>query len=109
METKEENPKLKVLCLFDSPATATGFAQEARNILSVLLKTEHYEPTGIGINQSDWHDHDKYPYRIYEAAPALIADPKYRDLYGRQRLLAFLDSGSFDILFTIQDTFIMKD
>src|SRR5690242_16305685 len=105
----EPSEKLKVLCLFDSPTTATGFAQVSRNILNILLGTEKYEPVVIGINHSDYYDQKQFPYPIYEAAPALTHDPRYRDLYGRQRFLDFLGSGHFDLLFTLQDTFIIED
>lgn len=101
--------KRNVLVLADSPAVATGFAQVARNILKILHDSGEYKITVIGINQSDYYDREKYPYAIYEAAPNLVRDLKYRDLYGRQRMLDFLGSGEFDILFTIQDTFIMED
>lgn len=104
-----QDAKLNVLCLFDSPVTATGFAQVARNILNVLLKTGRYVPVVVGINHADYYDQKKFPYPIYEAAPALVTDPRYRDLYGRQRFLDFLGSGQFDLVFTIQDTFILED
>lgn len=110
METQTPEPvKTKVLCLFDSPVTATGFAQVSRNILNVLLGEGSYEPVVVGINHSDYYDQKKFPYPIYEAAPALVQDPRYRDLYGRQRFLDFLGTGKFDLVFTIQDTFIMED
>lgn len=104
-----EQSKIRVLCLFDSPTVATGFAQVSRNIINTLLATEKYEPVVVGINHGDYYDQKKFPYPIYEAAPALVNDPRYRDLYGRQRFLDFLATGKFDLVFTIQDTFILED
>lgn len=106
---KPKEQKLKVLWLSDTPTCATGFAQVARNILPVLMATGKYEIDIIGINHSDYYDRVKYPYNIYEAAPALTTNPRYRDLFGRQRLLDFLGKGKYDILFTLQDTFILED
>lgn len=100
--------KIKLLWLSDTPTCSTGFAQVARNLLKVLHDTGKYEITVLGINQSDYYDRAVYPYIIHEAMPALTVDPKYRDLFGRQRLLDLLGTGKYDLLFTMQDTFIIE-
>jgi glycosyltransferase involved in cell wall biosynthesis len=84
---------------------ATGFAGVARNMLEVLHKTGRYEFVILGINQGDWYDREKYPYRIHEAMPALGPQG---DIYGFRRLLEFLATGEFDLLFTLQDSFIIE-
>lgn len=104
----EPEKKIEVLWLSDTPACATGFGQVARNLLTALQATGKYNFTIIGINQSDWYDRDEYPWKILEASPMMSANPLYRDVFGRQRLLDFLSSGKFDLVFTLQDTFIIE-
>lgn len=105
---KTESTKLRVLWLSDTPTCATGFAQVARNVLAVLQATGKYEIDIVGINHSDYYDQQKFPYRIYEAAPALTMQPKYRDVFGRQRFLDFVGKGVYDLVFTLQDTFVLE-
>ena len=101
--------KLKVLWYSDSPTTATGFATVARNLLNVLYKTGKYDFTIVGINHSGApYDHSKFPYDIYPAANALTNDERYRDVYGRQLLIDMARTGHFDLVFMIQDTFIVQ-
>ena len=93
--------KIKLLFYGDF-ACNTGFGIVAKNILGELHKTGKYEISVLGINYyGDPHD---FPYKIY---PAGINNQK--DLYGRQKLLDILRDYNFkfDVLFTIQDTFIM--
>lgn len=112
MSTDEIKPtpekKLEVLWLSDTPACATGFAQVARNLLTALQATGKYNFTIIGINQSDWYDREKHPWKILEASPAMKKDVRYQDVFGRQRLLDLLSTGVFDLVFTLQDTFILE-
>lgn len=117
METEQKNleigkdtqEKIRVLWLSDTPTCSTGFATVVKNLLRILNATGKYEFTIIGINQTDWYDREKYPYQIFEATPALSMDPRHRDLFGRQRLLQFLGTGRFDLVFTLQDTFIIEE
>jgi len=94
--------KIKLLFFGDSPTCSTGFGTVAKNILKRLHDTGKYDITVVGINFfGDPHD---LPYKIY---PAIYN--KQNDVYGRQRLLDLLRNTKydFDILFTLQDTFIM--
>ena len=101
--------KLKVLWYSDSPTTATGFATVARNLLNVLYKTGKYDFTIVGINHSGApYDRVKFPYDIYPAANALTHDERYKDVYGRQLLVDMARTGHFDLVFMIQDTFIVQ-
>lgn len=104
--------KIRILALCDSPTSATGFAQVSRNVLNSLVKTGKYEVDVIGINYyGDFYDRNTYPYNIYPAQPQ-----GYSDMYGRGRLLNAINgheqkSGlrqGWDIVFTIQDPFIIE-
>ena len=104
-----ENKKLKVLWFSDSPTTATGFATVAKNLLKMLYATGKYEFTIIGINHAGQpYDRGIYPYDIYPAANALTQDSRYQDVYGRQIFLDMATTGTFDIVFILQDTFIVE-
>lgn len=102
--------KIKVLWLSDFNC-ATGFAQVAHNILGQLQETGLYEFTVIGINHhGEPYDQKKWDFPIYPARNIKRAgDPRYMDLFGRQRLLDELGTGKYDIVFTLQDTFIMEE
>lgn len=101
--------KLKVLWYSDSPTTATGFATVARHLLKTLWDTGKYEFTCVGINHAGQpYDKTRFPYDIYPAANALTNDERYRDVYGRQLLVDMAKSGDFDIIFMLQDTFIVE-
>lgn len=101
--------KKKVLWYSDSPTTATGFATVARNLLNVLYKTGKYEFTIVGINHNGApYDRGKFPYDIYPAMNALASDQRYQDVYGRQLLVDMAATGEFDMVFMIQDTFIVE-
>ena len=109
---KKANKKIRVLALCDSPTAATGFAQVSRNVLRGLHKTGRFEIDVLGINYyGDYYDRESHPYNIYPAMPQ-----GYADMYGRGRLLNAIAGGEdkaglkplWDIIFTIQDPFIME-
>lgn len=94
--------KTKLLFYGDTPTGTTGFSSVSKNILKRLQKTGKYEISILGINYfGEPHD---LPYKIY---PAVYNDNN--DVYGRQKLLDMLRDNrrKCDILFTLQDTFIM--
>lgn len=104
--------KIKILALCDSPTVATGFAQVSRNVLNGLHATGRYEIDVIGINHhGDAYDRTKFPYNIYPAMPQ-----GWADMYGRDRIMNALSGGQaqyglvppWDIVFTIQDPFIIE-
>lgn len=101
--------KLNVLWYSDSPTTATGFATVAKNLLKVLYATGKYDFTIVGINHAGQpYNREQFPYDIYPACNGLASDERYKDVYGRQLLIDMAKTGSFDILFMVQDTFIIE-
>ena len=94
--------KTKVIFYGDSPTCATGFGQVSRNILPALHNSGRYEVDILGINY--WGDPHNYPFNIWP-----MAVNGQRDPYGRQRLQQHLIDPNlqFDILFFLQDTFIL--
>lgn len=108
----QKDKKIRILALCDSPTSATGFAQVSRNVLRGLMATGKYEIDVIGINYNgDFYDRESHPYNIYPACPQ-----GYQDMYGRGRLLNAINGheeqaglkGPWDIIFTIQDPFIIE-
>lgn len=94
--------KTRVIFYGDSPTCATGFGQVSRNILPALHNSGRYEVDILGINY--WGDPHEYPFKIWP-----MAVNGQRDPYGRQRLQQHLMDPrlEFDILFFLQDTFIL--
>lgn len=95
--------KTKVIFYGDSPTCATGFGQVSRNILPALRSSGRYDVDILGINY--WGDPHDYPFKIWP-----MAINGQRDPYGRQRLQQHLldPNLNFDILFFLQDTFILE-
>ena len=79
-----------------------GFGQFSRNILPALHNSGRYDVDILGINY--WGDPHDYPFKIWP-----MAVNGQRDPYGRQRLQQHLMDPrlEFDILFFLQDTFIV--
>lgn len=102
--------KKKVLWLSDFNCV-TGFATVAHNIVEQLLKTGEYDFDVIGINHvGEPYDFNRWPFPIYPARDMVKArtDKRYADPFGRQRFLDLLSTGKYDIVFTLQDTFIIE-
>lgn len=97
--------KVKVAVLGDSPTVATGFGNVCREILTNLYATGFYDFEVVGINY-DGSPHD-LPFKIYPAINALVMDGAYREPYGRQRFLDIIGEGRFDLVWVIQDSFIV--
>ena len=93
--------KIKVLAYCDSPTVATGFGTVSRNIFEALHRTGRYDVEVLGINY--WGDPHPYPYRIWPTAINPENDP-----YGRQKVVNMIPQMKFDILFVLQDTFIVN-
>lgn len=100
--TARNQEKIKVLAYMDSPTAATGFATVSRNILMGLYNTGRYDVDVYGINY--WGDPHDFPFRIW---PAGAGDPN-KDPYGRQKAVNMIPNMDFDILFCLQDTFILN-
>ncbi len=103
---------IKVLALMDSPTVSTGFAQVSKNVLRKLYDTGKYEITVVGINFNGTltkEMFDKHPYNFVPAMPS-----GYQDPYGRGKVIQILTGNDrdvkpgYDILFTIQDHFILQ-
>ena len=92
--------KIRVLAYCDSPTCATGFGTVSRNIFEALHKTGRYEIDILGINF--WGDPHSFPYRIW---PTGINND--RDPYGRKKVMSMIPNMEFDILFLLQDSFIL--
>ncbi len=93
--------KIKVVAYCDSPTCATGFATVSRNILDGLHNTGRFDIDIIAINY--WGDPHNFPYRIWPAGTNSDKDP-----YGRKKAFSMIQQMDFDILFFLQDTFILE-
>jgi len=96
---KNQN-KIKVLAYCDSPTAATGFGTVSRNIFEALYNTGRYDIDILGINY--WGDPHNFPYRIWPTGTNQQKDP-----YGRQKVVNMIPQMDFDLLFFLQDTFIL--
>jgi D-inositol-3-phosphate glycosyltransferase len=92
--------KIKILCYMDSPTCATGFSTVSRNILSGLYSTGRYDIDILGINY--WGDPHNFPFRIWP-----IGINSDRDPYGRKKAFSMIQQMEYDILFFLQDSFIL--
>jgi len=100
---------LQVLWYSDTPTCATGFGQVAKNLLKVLQATGKYHFDVIGINHGGQpYSHVEFPYDIYPAINPLAMEEKHRDPYARQLLVDMAASGRYDIVFILQDHFIIQ-
>lgn len=99
------NPKGKTKILFygDSPTCATGFATVSRNILLGLYNTGRYDIDIFGVNY--WGDPKPPLTQIFNIYPAGMNNE--RDPYGREKFKAFAHQAEYDILFFLQDSFIL--
>ena len=93
--------KKRILAYMDSPSVKTGFGRVAGNVLDILYKTGKYDIDVFGINYHGTPH--QFPYRIWPAA-----DYQENDPYGRKRFFNFAMAHDFDILFVLQDTFIVS-
>ena len=104
-----EVPKTKLL-LYGDYCCATGFAQVLGNIARQLHATGKYDIDVLGINYSgDPHDEEKWVGSVFPAMPGgmMNAGP-YGDVYGRQRLLDLMGTGKYDVVYMIQDSFVLE-
>ena len=98
--------KIKVLALGDY-CCSTGFGTVMSNIMQNLNNTGKYDLDVIGINYTgDPYNVERFPGKVYPAQT--IANMFLQDPYGRQKVLEMLASGKYEILFILQDTFIVQ-
>jgi glycosyltransferase involved in cell wall biosynthesis len=93
--------KIKVLVYADFIAS-TGFGGVASNIVSSLYDTGKYEFTIFAINYHGVACPEQHKYKLY---PASLGS---NDPYGRSVFPQFAENIDFDILFVLQDSFIVS-
>jgi glycosyltransferase involved in cell wall biosynthesis len=104
MFNQPKTDKIKILYYGDSPTVATGFGTVAANILMGLYATGRYEIDIFGVNH--WGD-PKPPYtKLFNIYPAGMNNE--RDPYGRKKFMEMAKHMDFDILFFLQDSFILE-
>lgn len=98
------------LLLYGDYCCATGFAQVLGNIARELHATGKYDIDVIGINYSgDPYDAEKWVGNVFPAMPGgMMNAGVYGDVYGRQRLLDLMGSGRYDVVYMLQDTFVIE-
>ena len=101
--------KVKILALGDY-CCSTGFATVMSNIMMNLQATGRYDIDVVGINfdGNPDYNHDRFPGKVWPAVNVLRGGP-YGDPYGRQQFLDLLGTGQYDVVFILQDTFIVQD
>jgi len=100
--------KTKILVWGDY-CCSTGFATVNSNIMRELYKTGNYDIDVIAVNYDGGvYDTNKFPGQVWPAISALRQQGSYADLFGRQVFLDFLGRGDYDLVFVIQDTFIVE-
>jgi len=102
MPTTPQQPpeKIKVVAYCDTPSCATGFGTVSRNIFEGLARSGKYQIDILGINY--WGNPHPFPYRIWPTGTNPENDP-----YGRKKICNMLPKMEFDLLFFLQDTFIL--
>jgi len=99
--------KIKVLAWGDY-ACSTGFGTVMRNIMGEIHSTNKYDIDVVGVNYDGGpYDTKKWPGRLWPAISALRTQGPYGDVFGRQVFLDLLNQGDYDLVFIVQDTFIV--
>lgn len=104
------NKKIKILFYGDSPVLcATGFSKVTSSLVKRLHATGNYEFKFLSINLNP-NDVAQNAAEVNKYGPnePCLPNPQ-RDGHGRQKLINRIMSEDFDILFTLQDTFILED
>lgn len=97
---QDNKKKIRLVFYGDAPSVATGFGKVSSNILPYLYETGDYEIYCFGVNYMGIPH--PYPFQIYPMLPNPQGDP-----YGREKIQQILPQMEFDILFLLQDSFIM--
>lgn len=92
--------KIKVLAYCDTPSCATGFGTVSRNVFEGLQRSGRYQIDILGINY--WGNPHPFPYRIWPVGTNQQNDP-----YGRKKICSMVPQMEYDLLFFLQDTFIL--
>ena len=100
--------KIKVLAWGDY-ACGTGFGTVMRNIMGELNKTNQYDIDVIGVNYDGGpYDIEKWPGQLWPAISALRTQGPYGDVFGRQVFLDMIAQRDYDLVFIVQDTFVLQ-
>jgi len=104
MFNQQKSDKIKILYYGDSGTVATGFGSVAKNILTGLYNTGKYEIDVFGVNY--WGDPHPPLTQMFRTWPAGLNSE--RDPYGRKKFMEMAKHMDFDILFFLQDSFILE-
>jgi hypothetical protein len=97
--------KLKILVWSDSVLASTGFGVVSKHVLKELHKTGKYEIHQLAVNYyGEFYDQTKYPYQL---SPARLLDPS--DPFGNKMLVRALQKEDYDILWILNDTFVVNN
>jgi len=99
--SKVNTKKTKVLFYGDSSSCITGFSTVSRNILTGLYNTGKYDIESLSINY--WGDKHSLPWWQH-----IVGLNNHKDPYGREKVFSMIQQMDFDILFFLQDTFILN-
>lgn len=106
---QESDKKIRVLALCDY-CCSTGFATVSSNVLREVDKTGRYQIDVVGINYTgDPYDEKRFPGNVFPALTIANLGQNGGDPYGRQKFLDLLSTGVYDVVFIIQDAFIVAD
>ncbi|ADX42534.1 glycosyl transferase [Tetrasphaera phage TJE1] len=107
-----EDTKKRILWYSDTPTCATGFGNVAKNLLKELFKPGEQHLTVLGINYNgEPYDHEEFPYLKADRTnplDGLWPANHNGDMYGLQKFLEFIRRGAFDVVYVLQDPFILK-
>lgn len=100
--------KIRILAWGDY-ACATGFAKVMSEIMRNLEATGRYEIDVVGINYDGGpYDRTRFPGRVWPALSGIRSSGSYGDVFGRQVFLDRISSEPYDVIFGLQDTFIVQ-
>lgn len=100
----QKKHKRKMLWWSDYPTGYTGFSMVARHLLKFFAYD--YDIDVLGINyDGNPHEFDP-PIRMFPATSGINSN--YDDYYGRKKLLDFIATGQYDLLWMMQDPFIVE-
>ena len=87
---------------------STGFATVMSNIMRELDKSGKFDIDVVAINYDGGpYDTERFPGRVWPAISALRMQGAYADYHGRQVFLDILGSQDYDVVFIVQDSFIV--
>ena len=99
--------KIKVLAWGDYVA-ATGFGTVMRHIMQELNSNGNYDIHVLGVNYDGGpFDANMWPGMVWPAISALRTQGPYGDVFGRQVFLDMLANNDYDVVFIVQDTFVL--